>query len=48
MKINMSDDQLSMENMEINLDEVNSALMPEFSDSAELLGESSILVDKTY
>ncbi|MCT7669138.1 MAG: hypothetical protein N4R20_01765 [Lactobacillus iners] len=48
MEISISKDQASMKNMEINLSELNSALMPELTDSAILLSNSLPEKDKPY
>ncbi|WP_265488757.1 hypothetical protein [Lactobacillus sp. PV034] len=48
MEIRLSKDQLSMKNMEINLDELDKTLMPALSDSAEILMTAYPTVDKPY
>lgn len=48
MEINIAKDQLSMKNMEIDLDKINEALMPELSDSAEILMTAYPTKDKPY
>lgn len=48
MEIKISKDQLSMENMEINLDELEASLMPELSDSADILMTAYPTKDKPY
>ncbi|MDK7952792.1 hypothetical protein [Lactobacillus paragasseri] len=48
MELRISKDQCEMKNMEINVDALNSALMPQLSDSAELLMTAYPTVDKPY
>jgi hypothetical protein len=48
MEIKISEDQLSMKNMEINLDELEASLMPELSDSADILMNAYPTKDKPY
>lgn len=48
MEIHIAKDQLSMKNMEIDLNELDKSLMPALSDSAEILMTAYPTVDKPY